>query len=712
MTIKTNFLVLIFTLVFSLPSLSSPLKIGAIFSFEDVTTPLGKQDGYRGIQLFIEHINEKGGINGRPLKLSVKISDGTPEDALKRTEELVSDPDILAVIGLETSSEAIASTHIYKKEKLAHLAVLSSNPKVTRDSHYVYSMIFHDHFQAARIATYTKSVLKPKKVLVIYDNTLYGTGLYEGFMDKAKKVSLTSIDTLELPKKELQQERALINLFKQTDYDVVALLMHNESAEHITKFFTQQNLSPAIVGPDALDRKHFALESGHYKGEIYVASPFIFGITNLEAQKFASSFKKKYKTFPGLEATFMYDAGHVIASALKSNEVHNRQNILNYLASIKSAKKAIKGITGTLFFDEHGAMNRPLYMKIIEKGNFFPAFTQLIQEENSTLIQNKHQKMLDGELIELDKEYFYLTKVVRAGIDVFRVDNIDIPGQIFDAEFFLWLRWEGKLDIKNIDVINGIYGIEDKTEVLRQSLNGSKKYICYKIKGTYVTPFNLRKFPFDSQELPLTLGHKTKDSNKVMMTIDTQNLSYYPIKDIYPEGWAYKQRDDFSGTFIEHSTFGDPTYTATDGNVASDISFSVYNSNIVVSRLIHSYIITLFCPLLLMILLSFLIFVIPIDNLDTRLSLVMTTLLTIVVFHMVQRENLPSVGYMTLIDYYFITSYALMLVLALHTVFTNLWIKKDKKQLMLKFEKIAKFIYIAIASSIYASLTVNGFSAT
>ena len=90
----------------------------------------------------------------------------------------------------------------------------------------------------------------------------------------------------------------LINLFKQTDYDVVALLMHNESAEHITKFFTQQNLSPAIVGPDALDRKHFALESGHYKGEIYVASPFIFGITNLEAQKFASSFKKKYKMHP------------------------------------------------------------------------------------------------------------------------------------------------------------------------------------------------------------------------------------------------------------------------------------------------------------------------------------------------------------------------------------------------------------------------------
>jgi len=60
----------------------------------------------------------------------------------------------------------------------------------------------------------------------------------------------------------------------------------------------------------------------------------------------------------------------------------------------------------------------------------------------------------------------------------------------------------------------------------------------------------------------------------------------------------------------------------------------VYETNIVLKRIILPYIITLFLPLLIMLIISFTLFSIPTDQFDSRISLVMTALLGVLVFHM------------------------------------------------------------------------------
>jgi hypothetical protein len=164
----------------------------------------------------------------------------------------------------------------------------------------------------------------------------------------------------------------------------------------------------------------------------------------------------------------------------------------------------------------------------------------------------------------------------------------------------------GNVDVENIAFLNGIFSEENKIEVLRKDYSKEVKYISYKVKGTYLYDYNLKNFPFDRQALPMTFAHKNKDANQIILIADTKNLSQAKIDKIYSREWEYIGRRDYSGTFSQYSTFGDPNYTQKSG--AKQVDFSIYETQILLKRIFFPYLITLFIPLVLMLLISLMLF--------------------------------------------------------------------------------------------------------
>ena len=200
----------------------------------------------------------------------------------------------------------------------------------------------------------------------------------------------------------------------------------------------------------------------------------------------------------------------------------------------------------------------------------------------------------------------------------------------------------------------------------------------------------------------MTLSHKTKDANQLMLVKDTSNLNHAPITAIYPEEWTYARRVDFSGTYDELSSFGDPGYTGSH----TATQFSVYETNIVLDRIVFPYLFKLFLPLLMMIVISMFVFLVPEEYFDARLTLVMTALLSVLVFHMSQGDTLPAVGYMVKADQYFIISYVVLFTLILLTIGVNMLMSQGKAELSQSIFRVASYVIIPLTATGFLYLSI------
>ena len=682
------------------------VRIGVALPLSGSNEAQGKAMLY-GLQLYFDVLQEEEATEYK-YELVVRDDQNDPAKAQQIAQEFAADRTILAVIGHQFSSVALAAGEVYEQQKLLNISPSASNRSVTRGRNWVFSMNYHDNLQGEFIANYIKAILELRNIIVIHTDDPYGQGLQQSFSRKARHVGLEILKAAAFSQEDKYSDQYFFDIRTEISEPIegIVLLTHTEDGPALIKQIRRNGLDVPIIGPDSYTKTEFINALGEDKENIFVTSPFLYELASLKTKQFIDLYIERYYKKFGIAHTlwsaFMYDAAYLIDAAIQ-HVGPDRQAIRDHIAQRISSVKALDGITGDLFFDRHGALQRNVVVSVIERDSFKPAYAQLREVNEVHILNNLARKILFDEVVVLNGKPFYRTQVVYTGLDFFRINNIDISEQRFDVEFFLWFKWTGELDVENIDFLNSIFSEENVKEVLREDQSGPVKYIAYKMKNAFLTPYDLRTFPFDLQHLPMTLSHKTKDANQVSLVVDSNNLSSQALEAIYPEEWKYRGRLDFSGTYSQHSTFGDPSYT--EG--VSKADFSVYESNILIRRILLPYFLTLFLPLALLILITLLLFVIPVDQFDARLTIVMTALLSILVFHMAQGDSLPNVGYLVMADIYFILSYVLMFALIINIVYVNRLAWQGNVVQARQHNKIFSWFFVPIAIISFLLLTMR-----
>ena len=497
-------------------------------------------------------------------------------------------------------------------------------------------------------------------------------------------------------------------------FDAILIIGDAASGAKIVNQIARMNIDVPIFGTDSFATDEFVQAAKASKTvDLLITSNFSDRIITAAAYKFIQRFKVAAGTDEApVQALFTYDAAMLVGEAVRAG-ASDAAAIQASLAGRSSADTSLSGLTGLLHFGKNGATNRQPLFLMIYKGALKPAYTQLREVTDKRILREVKSgatedspRLKDHRVVLAGDTPYYKTAVVYTGIDFYRVNQVDVAGQKFDLEFFSWYHFQGDVDTENISFLNAVNEETSTNEVLRQDVGANLNYVCYKVKGTYLTPYNLRNFPFDFQALPLKMAHKTRDSNEIILVVDQDGLSDAPIRDIYPEEWLHRGRADFSASFIPDTTFGDPMYMGLGNRSA----FSVYESNLIVRRIIFPYLITLFLPLGIMIVISLFVFLINRDQFDARLTLTMTALLSILVFHLAQGESLPSVGYLMKADQYFIATYILMFSLIFEVIAVNALHDKVAENKLLWLERIFAVVFVVVSFAVYIALTVTAFT--
>src|SRR5262249_12385660 len=129
--------------------------------------------------------NGAGGINGRKIKIYTEDDQSKQEEAATAVSKLISQNNVVAVLGEVASSASIAAGPICQSNKVPMISPSSTNPQVTKKGDFIFRMCFTDDYQGENIAVFAANYLKVKKVALLTDNKSdYSRGLGDFFKTK------------------------------------------------------------------------------------------------------------------------------------------------------------------------------------------------------------------------------------------------------------------------------------------------------------------------------------------------------------------------------------------------------------------------------------------------------------------------------------------------------------------------------------------------
>jgi len=394
------------------------------------------------------------------------------------------------------------------------------------------------------LANYTRKVLNQERVTIIHEDLPYGSYLANVFEAAAGDLGLQVVKRWEFRSKDPSLKSSLAkivaNLKREKDSGAIFLATHVEEGSQLVKLIKDAQLDNQIITPDSFAGGKF-LETlasyplerdrpGYYSDGIYVTTPLIFDIANEQAQLFKRAYEQRYGESPIWHAAYAYDSAKILVEALKHSGVEgssdslqaDRQKVKNFLAGLTGINKALEGVTGINYFDKQGNSQKPVTMGVFQNQQIISASTQLHQVRNLKDIPNIQQALAQGQILKVDNRYMYKTNVVYTGIKVNQLRKLDMNNQKFEADFYLWFRFQGDFKPEDISFLNAVEPVilEDP---IKQKEDGLIKYQVYHVQATFRADY-LKALSFERHVLGFNFRHNTLKRNQLIYIPDVMGM--------------------------------------------------------------------------------------------------------------------------------------------------------------------------------------------
>jgi branched-chain amino acid transport system substrate-binding protein len=154
------------------PAFAENIKVGAILAVTGGASFLGGPEA-RSLEMMVEEINAKGGINGNKIELIIKDSAASPEKAISFAKQLIEEDKVLAIIGPSTSGETMKIKNICQQAKTPLISCGAAEVIVNPVASYVFKTPQKDSYAVKKIYM-EMNRLGISKIAVLAGNTGFG----------------------------------------------------------------------------------------------------------------------------------------------------------------------------------------------------------------------------------------------------------------------------------------------------------------------------------------------------------------------------------------------------------------------------------------------------------------------------------------------------------------------------------------------------------
>ncbi|MET3383799.1 MULTISPECIES: ABC transporter substrate-binding protein [Variovorax] len=284
------------------------IKIGEVNSYK--AQPAFLEPYKKGMELAVEEINAKGGVNGKKIELITRDDNANPGDAVRVAEELVAREKIDVLTGTFLSNTGLAVADFAKQKKIFFLAGEPLTDKMTWQggNEYTYRLRPGTYMQAAMLVPEAVK-LKKKRWAVVYPNYEYGQSAVAAFkaLLKAAQPDVEFVAEQAPPLGKVDAG-AVVQALADAKPDAIFNVLF---AADLSKFvregntrglFKDRTVVSVLTGePEYLD----PLKDETPNGWIVTGYPW-YGIQTPEHKAFFLAYHAKYNDYPRLGSVVGY----------------------------------------------------------------------------------------------------------------------------------------------------------------------------------------------------------------------------------------------------------------------------------------------------------------------------------------------------------------------------------------------------------------------
>ena len=354
------------------------IKIGVNAPLTGDIPKVGEGTKYAA-EMWLADIEKAGGleVGGKKYKVEIVIEDNESkaESATKANTKLITQDEVLAIVGPQSSKQAVPAGEIANNESTPMVSPWSTNPNTTLDRPWVFRTPFLDPFQGPVLADFAAAEFGATKAAVLYDVASdYPKGLAEFFKAAwEEKNGAGSVVAYESFTTKDADFSAQLTKIKEAGADFIFTPQYYNEVALIVQQAHELGWDKPVIGSDSWGSAELMNLCGDDCKGLFFSTHYAAAGAKGATKEFIDRYNAEHGYVPDDVGALTWDTLHIVQKAIEDcgtitgDIAKDRQCVRDALAKIKD----FDGITGQMTFTEQGdPIKCAVIVKISDSGEF------------------------------------------------------------------------------------------------------------------------------------------------------------------------------------------------------------------------------------------------------------------------------------------------------------------------------------------------------
>lgn len=330
-----------------------------------------------GMKIAVAEINAAAEKNGG-LKLELRAEDDQADgEKAVSAYKILKDWGMQVFIGTVTSGACNAVAPETVEDNMFLLTPSASALEVATAGKTTYQMCFTDPNQGASAAEVVKNKWADAKVGIIYDSSDdYSTGLYEGFIAKAKTLGVNVVCETSFTKDTKTDLATQVTQCKDKGATLMFLPIYYTEASQILSYAAKHNYEFTYIGCDGMDGilNVEGFDKSLAEG-LALLTPFDANAADDATKNFVKAYKDMMGKEPNQFAADAYDCVNAVYKACVAAGIKGNESASDVCDAMIKQFNEMKfdGLTGKgMQWDEEGMISKAPAAVVITNGIYVP----------------------------------------------------------------------------------------------------------------------------------------------------------------------------------------------------------------------------------------------------------------------------------------------------------------------------------------------------
>jgi len=354
------------------PSTKSEYVIGAVFDVTGMGAPLGTPERDT-VKMLEKQVNEKGGIDGHPLKVVILDNASDEAKSLSAVKKLIEEEKVLAVIGPSQTGTTMAAAKTIEEAKVPMVSCAAGVAIVNPVNPWIFKTAQSDVHAVAKALDYCVAHKLTKIAVISVANAFGESGVKQlELQAKPLNISIIAKETFGPTDTDMTSQ---ITKLRAKKPDAVVCWGTNPGPATVAKNMKTLGFKAPLIMSHGIANRTFITQAGDAaNGVVFPAGKLLVAGTLQDTEpqkevllKYAADFKKTYNSDADTFGGHAYDAFELVVKALEQAGP-DREKIRAALETMQMV-----GISGDFNFnakDHNGLQKDAFEMVTIKDGQW------------------------------------------------------------------------------------------------------------------------------------------------------------------------------------------------------------------------------------------------------------------------------------------------------------------------------------------------------